>query len=99
MAHALAASPEASDRNAEEAVRLAERAVQLSGGQDPGYLDTLAMAYANAGRFPEASETARRALDLATQQNQSQLVEELNARIRLYQAGQPYRDTWKGRPR
>jgi len=97
MAHVLAASPEASDRNAEEAVKIAERAVQLSGAHNPWYLDTLAMAYANAGRFPEASETARHALDLATQQNQSQLVEELNARLRLYEARQPYRDTSKGR--
>jgi tetratricopeptide (TPR) repeat protein len=99
MAHALAASPEASDRNAGDAVKFAERAVQLSGAQDPESVDTLAMAYANAGRFPEAIETARRALDLATQQNQSQLVEQLNARIRLYQAGQPYRDPFAGRPR
>ena len=94
LAHALAASPQAADRNAEEAVKLAERAVQLSGEQDAEYLDTLAIAYAAAGRFPEAGETARRALDLATRQNQSQLAEGLNARIRLYQAGQPYRDTW-----
>jgi tetratricopeptide (TPR) repeat protein len=97
MAHVLAASPEASDRDPEEAVKLAERVVQLSSLPDPGYLDTLAIAYAAAGRFPEAGETARRALELATQQNRSQLVEELNARIRLYKVGQPYRDTWNGR--
>ncbi len=95
MAHALAASPEPADRNAGEAVELAERAVQLSGAHDPEYLDTLAMAYANAGRFPEASATARHALYLATQEKQSQLVEELDAKIRLYEAGHPYRDTPK----
>ena len=51
-AHALAASPNPSDRNGAEAVRFAERAVQLSGARNPAYLDTLAAAYAEAGRFP-----------------------------------------------
>jgi tetratricopeptide (TPR) repeat protein len=96
MAHALAASPEDSDRNPEEAIRLAERTVQLSDAKDAGYLDTLAMAYAAAGKFPEAGDTARRALELATQQNRAQLVEALNSRIRLYKTGQPYRDTRNG---
>ncbi len=94
MAHALAASPESADHNVNEAVRLAERAVQLSNAQDPRYLDTLAIAYAAAGRFPEAARTAQAALDLATQQNRSQLVEALNTRIRLYKSGQMYQDSW-----
>jgi tetratricopeptide (TPR) repeat protein len=92
-ARALAASPQASDRNGAEAVKLAERAVQVSGGQDPAYLDTLAAAYAEAGRFPEAIATARKALDLATQQLQGPLMEALNTRIKSYEAHQPYRDT------
>jgi tetratricopeptide (TPR) repeat protein len=95
-AHALAASPEASDRNGAEAVKLAEQAVQLSGARNPAYLDTLAAAYAEAGRFPEAVETARRALELARQLNQGDLVEALNARIKLYEAQKPYRATMGG---
>jgi tetratricopeptide (TPR) repeat protein len=39
-AHALAASPNASDRNGAEAVKFAERAAQLSGARNPVYLDT-----------------------------------------------------------
>ena len=97
MAHVLAASPEASDRNAEEALRLAERAVQLSSGQDPEYLSTLAIAYANGGRFPEALDVAHRALQLATQQNQPELVRKFNSEIKFYEAGQPFRDTWRSR--
>ena len=92
-AHALAASPNAADRNGPEAVSLAERAVQLSGGQNPIYLETLAAAYAEAGKFPDAIATARKALDLAAQRQLGQLAEVLNARIKLYEAGQPYRDT------
>jgi len=76
-AHALAASPEASDRNGVEAVKLAERAVQGSGGRDPVYLDTLAAAYAEAERFPEAIAAARMALDRAAQQRRGQFIEAL----------------------
>ena len=90
-ARVLATSPEASVRNGAEAVILAERAAQLSGKREPVILDTLAAAYAEAGRFPEAVETARRALALATEQNQQPLAEALKARIALYEANTPYR--------
>jgi tetratricopeptide (TPR) repeat protein len=88
----LAASPDASLRNGAEAVALAQRAVELSGGRDPALLDTLAAAYAEAGRFPEATRTARRALDLAKQQRDSQLAQALSSRIALYEAGTPFRE-------
>ena len=91
-AHVLAAGSEAPARNGAEAVKLAERAVELSGGQEATYLDTLAAAYAEAGRFPDAIETARRGLEIATRQNQPQLREGLAARMRLYEARTPYRD-------
>ena len=97
-AHALAASPDASDRNGAEAVKLAERAVQLSGARNPAYLDTLAAAYAEVGRFPEAIATARKALDLAAQQQRGGLVEGLNTRIKLYESQQPYRDVMEDVP-
>ncbi len=89
----LATCPEASVRNGPEAVELAERAVKVSAGPDPVLLDMLAAAYAEVGRFPEAVQTARRALDLATQQNAQPLVEGLKARIALYKSNSPFRDT------
>ena len=39
-----------------------------------------------------AVETCRKALDLATQQNQKALVESIKAMIRLYEAGKPFRE-------
>ena len=69
LAWMLATYPDTSVRNGAEAVTLAQRAVQLSGGREPAVLGTLAAAYAEAGRFPEAVQTARKALDLAVQQN------------------------------
>jgi tetratricopeptide (TPR) repeat protein len=91
-AQALSASPVASDRNGVEAVKLAERAVELSKGEDPAILDTLGMAYAENGRFAEAVETARRALRLARAQNNSSLADDLGKRIDMYKTRQPYRD-------
>ena len=44
-------------------------------------------------RFPEAVQTARKALDLATQQNDRALADALRARIALYEAGKPFRQT------
>ena len=91
-ARVMATSSEAPARNGPEAVKLAEHAVELSGGQEAIYLDTLAAAYAEAGRFDEAVETARRGLEIATHRGQSQLREGLAARLGLYEARKPYRD-------
>jgi tetratricopeptide (TPR) repeat protein len=91
-ARALAMGPRASDRNGAEAVKLAERAVQLTGARDLASLDALAAAYAEVGRFPDAVETLRKELELATRQNQTELAESLNAKMKLYEAGKPYRD-------
>jgi len=85
----LATNPQASIRNGSEAVELAARAVKLSGAKDPATLDTLSAAYAEAGRFPEAVQTARQALALATEP----LADDLRARITLYESNRPFRDT------
>jgi Flp pilus assembly protein TadD len=89
----LATCRDASVRNGAEAVKLAERAVQLSRAQEPAFLDTLAAAYAEAGRFSEAVETARRGLALAAQQNNQPLAEALKARVALYESKAPFRET------
>jgi tetratricopeptide (TPR) repeat protein len=47
------------------AVRLAEQASLLAGGNDAHALDVLAMAYAASGRFDRAVETATRAVQLS----------------------------------
>jgi protein O-mannosyl-transferase len=93
VAWVLASSPEASVRNGAKAVELAGRAAKLTGGRDAEVLDTLAAAYAEAGRFPEAVATAQQALPLATVQSNLTLVDSLRTQIGLYQAGSPFRDT------
>ena len=90
LAWLRATCPQASLRNGAEAIAHAQQANQLCGGKRPDVLDTLAAAYAEAGRFPEALATARKALELATQQNKRPLADALRAGS-LYEAGKPYR--------
>jgi len=98
LARLLAVCPEASLRNGAEAVELAQRVDELTGGRQAEVLDTLAAAYAEAGRFQEALATARKALELATQQNKQALADALRTRIILYEAGKPFRQTPSGSP-
>jgi tetratricopeptide (TPR) repeat protein len=88
----LATSPDATLRNGGEALALAVRAVEHSGGNDPRLLDTLAAAYAEKGQFADAVLTARRAQAQASQENQPALAHEIGSRIALYEAEQPFRD-------
>ena len=61
LARLYATCPIAAFRNGAEAVRLAERACELTKRKNPGMLDTLAAAYAEAGRFADAVKTAKEA--------------------------------------
>jgi protein O-mannosyl-transferase len=88
----LATNPNASIRNGTEAVELAQRAVQLSDGREAAIVGTLAAAYAEAGRFSEAVQTARQALELAGRQNNQSLAESIKAKIPLYERGNPFRE-------
>jgi tetratricopeptide (TPR) repeat protein len=92
LAWALATSPDSSLRDGVQAVGLAARADQISGGRNPVFVATLAAAYAEVGRFPEAVATAERALRLATARGKAELGERLRTQVALYQTGAPYRE-------
>jgi tetratricopeptide (TPR) repeat protein len=90
LAWLLATSPDPSLRNGPEAVLLAEGASRLSGGKKPVIQRILAAAYAEAGRFSEAKETAHQALQGADNQGNSALGDFLRKEITLYELGRPY---------
>lgn len=98
LAWALATAPAARVRNGPEAVRLAEGVCRVTGYKDPKLLDVLAAAYAEAGRFPEALEAARKALSLSTSAGPKRVAER-KRRLELYQEGRPYRARPRSRPR
>ncbi len=63
-----------------EAVALAERASRIAGGSEPSILDTLAVAYAAAGRRDDAARTASRAAELARARGDEALARAIEAR-------------------
>jgi tetratricopeptide (TPR) repeat protein len=93
VAWELATNPEASVRNGAKAIALVEQVEQFSKSGNPWTLETLATAYAEVGRFPEAIASAERAQQLAAQQGNASLADVLGKQIKLYQAGTPFRDT------
>jgi tetratricopeptide (TPR) repeat protein len=93
LAWLLAASKETAIRNPDKAVRLARRACELTNYKEPVLLDTLAVAYAAAGDFSKAIETAEKALELCQSSEQETLKKEIESRLALYKAGKPYIET------
>jgi superkiller protein 3 len=86
----LAASEKTTAHNPDKAVRFAQRACELTNYKNPGLLDTLAVAYAAAGDFSKAIETAEEALELCRTPEQNTLKKEIENRLVLYKAGKPY---------
>lgn len=83
---------DASVRNPAAALEMAERANQLSGDREPLILRTLAAAYAENGKYPEAVRTAERALQLAEAAANRELAGALRQHLGHYTAGSPFRE-------
>ena len=92
LAWIRAASEDDKLRDGAEAVKLAERACDLTGRQQSIFMGTLAGAYAEAGQFPKAIATAQKAFDLAQSTGQSDLAASQQRLLELYRSGKPYRD-------
>lgn len=92
LAWLLATCPYDEIRNGKEAVRLSERARDITRGQEPAVLDTLGASYAEVGHFKRAIECARKAAAMAAERNDLGSVGALNMRIREYTQNRPHRD-------
>jgi tetratricopeptide (TPR) repeat protein len=95
LAWLLATVSHASLRNGVRAIQFAQQADQLSGGNNALVRRTLAAAYAEAGQFGKAMESAQAAMQLGRSQGDDSLVTELQQEIALYELGLPYRETAK----
>ena len=93
LAWFLAASKENTARNPDKAIKLARRVCELTDYKNPELLDTLAVAYAAAGDFNKAVETAEKALELCQSPKQNTLEKEIESRLVLFKAGKPYIET------
>lgn len=88
LAWIRATHPNAKLRNGTQAVELAERCCKLSNYQLGATLDTLAAAYAEAGQYDTAIKWQKKLIELTPPANKG----EMQTRLKLYQAGNPYRD-------
>jgi Flp pilus assembly protein TadD/spermidine synthase len=77
-------------RDGAEAVRWAEHLAELVGRDQPEVADTLALAYAAAGRFDEARGWVARASKLAETQGRPDLVDSIRAHAAAFAAGRAW---------
>ena len=88
----LATADDAAVRNGAEAIRLAERACELTARKEALLIGTLAAAYAEAGRSDDAARTAQQAIDVATAAGNKAVVARNRQLLELYRAGKTVRE-------
>jgi len=90
LAWLLATTSQAALRDGNKAVKLAQQANQLTGGENPIVLYTLAAAYAEAGRFSNAMQSAQKAIELAQAAGQKDLAGQISIELKFYAQGLPF---------
>jgi tetratricopeptide (TPR) repeat protein len=92
MAWILATWPNEPVRDGLKAVTLAEHAHSLSNGRNQVVAATLAAAYAETGRFPDAIRTAEQAIRLAAAEGNEARAISVRDQLESYKSGNPFRD-------
>ncbi|MEX0775065.1 MAG: tetratricopeptide repeat protein [Phycisphaeraceae bacterium] len=92
LARLLATRPDASQEDIAHAADLAQRAAVLTQYNDPGVLDTLALALARTGRYDDARQLARRALQIAQATKRTAIVPILQSHLDRFTTNQPWPD-------
>jgi CheY-like chemotaxis protein len=88
VAWLLATSPDDHLRDGPRAVELATQACKLIRFRLLSFLDTLAAAWAECGRFDKAAEWAEQAVE----QSEGWQAADYRARLELYRVGRPFRE-------
>ena len=91
LAWLLATCPDPAVRNGTEAVSLATRTIKRANPPNAHLYETLAAAYAEVKQFDQAVLCQQKALALVPEADSL----ELRSRLKLYQAGNPYREDRK----
>lgn len=90
LAWIMATCPDKEYRNGIRAVELAEKALKLN--EADYVLNTLAAAYAEAGRFEEAVVSQERAIEKLKEAGSVKDIPEYEKRLHSYRAGKPWRE-------
>ncbi len=85
----LATCTDSTVRDGQRAVSLAEKAVSATNRKSPYILDTLAAAYAEAGRFTNAISTQKEAMELLHDEG---MKKDFVYRLKLYESNTPFRE-------
>ena len=75
-------------KDVSKAIQTAERAAEITDHQDSIILDTLATAYATAGLIGRAVQTEEKALELASDQPNPQLTNQIRQRLDNFRQSQ-----------
>lgn len=94
LARLLATCPDPAVRDGERALALATRVFEWQ--QSPDHAETVAMAFAELGRFDEAVEWQRRAIADADASQDGGAAERARNRLARYQSRRPVRAPWQG---
>jgi tetratricopeptide (TPR) repeat protein len=86
LAWILATCPTASLRNGKRAVELATKACEKTRYEDSGYVDTLAVAHAEAGNFAEAIRVCQQVISMVKLEERAEYEE----RLALFKAGKAF---------
>jgi tetratricopeptide (TPR) repeat protein len=92
LAWLLATTPDAARRDGTEALRVLASALPDPAQAGARELDVLAACQAASGRFEDAVQSARRALEAAREGGAEGYTDEIRARLALYESGVPYVD-------
>ena len=92
LAWILSTSAEPKLRSGREALKLAQQAHTLAGGNDLVILSVLAAAHAEARSFDKAIAAANQALELAELSGHEEFIAALRNQIRNYEGKQPWRE-------
>jgi serine/threonine-protein kinase len=92
LAWLLATCSDDKARDGKRAVKYATTACELTGWNDPLCLDTLAAAYAEAGRFDEAVRFQTSALEVDDLWLRRDFRKAATERLKLYRQHKPFRD-------
>ncbi len=91
LAWVLASHAGSGIRDPHEAIRLSERACLLTSPPNPEFLDTLAVAYASAGRYAEAVRQEEQALKIIRDAGKNP-PDDFSRRLDLFRNHRPYRE-------
>ena len=84
LAKILATHPDINKRNIAEAIKLAERAAELTKYQNIIILETLASVYAAAGQFDKAAIAEQKVLDLISAEGNNEAVKQISEQLERY---------------